>query len=59
MENESATKPEANQRAAELGAGHYVEARPGVSRKCAGYCTCRDYRNFYNNIVKLREPGGE
>jgi len=46
---------EASQKAAELGAGHYVETRPGVSKKCADYCVCRDFCNFYNNIVKLQE----
>jgi len=50
---------EANQRAAELGAGHYVETRPGVSKKCADYCVCRDFCNFYKNIVKLQESEGE
>jgi hypothetical protein len=50
---------EANQRAAELGAGHYVETRPGVSKKCADYCICHDYCNFYNNIVKLQESSEE
>ena len=43
---------EANQMAAEKGAGHYVQERPGVSRKCADYCLCRDYCNFYNSFVK-------
>jgi len=46
------TKPEADMKAAELGAGHYVEIRPGVSRKCADYCQCCDYCNFYNSFVK-------
>jgi len=43
---------EADNLAAEKGAGHYVEIRPGVSRKCADYCICCDHCNFYNNIVK-------
>jgi len=46
---------EASQRAAELGAGHYVETRPGVSRKCSDYCDCCDFCNFYNNFVKNQE----
>ena len=43
---------EANQMAAEKGAGHYVQERPGVSRKCADYCLCCNYCNFYNSFVK-------
>jgi len=48
---------EANKMAAELGTGHSVVTRPGVSRKCADYCVCRNFCNFYNNIVKLQESG--
>ena len=47
---------EANKMAAELGAGHYVETRPGVSKKCLNYCTCCDFCNFYNSFVKNQEP---
>jgi len=43
---------EANQMAAEKGAGHYVQERPGVSRKCMDYCLCCEYCNFYNSFVK-------
>jgi len=50
------SKAEADRKAAELGAGHYVETRPGVSRKCGDYCACCDFCNFYNNIVKYQEP---
>jgi len=52
-------KMDAGAMATELGAGHYVETRPGTSKKCADYCICRDYCNFYNNIVKLQESSGE
>lgn len=31
-----------------LGAKHYIEHRPAVSRKCADYCLCKDFCNFYN-----------
>jgi len=50
------TEAEAQQRAATLGAGHYVETRPGVSKKCAEYCDCCDFCNFYNNFVKNQIP---
>jgi len=50
------SKAEADRKAAELGAGHYVETRPGVSRKCAGYCACCDFCNFYNSFVKNQKP---
>jgi len=50
------TTAEAQQKAAILGAGHYVETRPGVSKKCSEYCACCDFCNFYNNIVRNQEP---
>jgi hypothetical protein len=53
------TEAEAQSKAAELGAGHCVETRPGISKKCAGYCLCCDFCNFYNSFVKNQEPGGE
>ncbi|MBD5412677.1 MAG: DUF2188 domain-containing protein [Treponema sp.] len=40
--------------AGELGNSHYVEHRPAVSRKCADYCLCRDFCDFYR-----REQGAE
>jgi hypothetical protein len=48
-------KAEADAMAAKLGAGHYVETRPGESRKCAAYCICCDFCNFYNSFVKNNE----
>lgn len=33
--------------AGELGNSYFVEHRPAVSRKCADYCLCRDFCNFY------------
>ena len=47
---------EAQNLAAELGDGHSVETRPGVSKKCIDYCTCCDFCNFYNSFVKNQEP---
>lgn len=35
--------------AGELGNSHYVEHRPAQSRKCADYCLCKDFCNFYRN----------
>ena len=46
------TRAEADKMAADLGAGHYVETRPGESRKCGDYCACCDFCNFYNSFVK-------
>lgn len=36
--------------AGEMGNSHYVEHRPAVSRKCADYCQCKDFCNFYKAI---------
>lgn len=41
--------------AAELGAKHYVERRPGVSRKCEGYCPCREFCEFYKNNIEAKQ----
>lgn len=38
--------------AGELGNSHYVEHRPAVSRKCADYCACCDFCNFYKSMNK-------
>jgi hypothetical protein len=43
---------EAETKAAELGAGHFVEARPGESVKCRSYCLCCMFCNFYHQRVK-------
>jgi hypothetical protein len=40
--------------AGEMGNSHYVEHRPAVSRKCADYCPCKDFCNFYK---ALKEAG--
>ena len=44
------TKEDADNCAADLGAGHYVEHRPAVSRKCADYCQCKEFCNFYKDM---------
>ena len=41
------TLTDAENCAGELGNSHYVEHRPATSRKCADYCLCRDFCNFY------------
>ncbi|MDR2943451.1 MAG: PD-(D/E)XK nuclease family protein [Treponema sp.] len=53
------TEIEARQKAESQGIGHYVETRPGTSKKCSDYCVCRDYCNFYNNIVKQQGTSEE
>jgi hypothetical protein len=55
-----ASESEASRQVAERGHDkHYVETRPGVSKKCAGYCLCKNFCNFYNNIVKYQEQSEE
>jgi hypothetical protein len=54
-----ASEIEASRQVAERGAGHYIETRSGTSKKCRDYCVCKDYCNFYNNIVKQQEMSGE
>jgi hypothetical protein len=49
------TREEAEQRIAELGNGHYVEARPGESKKCQSYCICCEFCNYYQENVKPQE----
>lgn len=46
------TLPDAENCAGELGNSHYVEHRPAVSRKCADYCLCKDFCNFYKEDNK-------
>lgn len=46
------SEQEAAELCANLGAGHYVEYRKGVSRKCKDYCICKDFCDFYKNNVK-------
>ena len=41
--------------AGEMGNSHYVEHRPAVSRKCADYCPCKDFCNFYKAIKEARQ----
>jgi hypothetical protein len=46
------TLGEAEQKAAELGAGHSVENRPGESIRCQSYCLCCDFCDYYKRNVK-------
>lgn len=46
---------EANALAEESGPNFYVEHRPAVSRKCQGYCDCKQFCNFYKNMIKGEE----
>jgi len=40
---------DADAMAGELGNSYYVEHRPAISRKCADYCNCKMFCNFYRN----------
>jgi hypothetical protein len=42
---------EADKMVANLGREHFVETRPGESVRCADYCSCCEYCNFYRNNV--------
>jgi hypothetical protein len=48
-------KEEAEQKAAELGTGHFVEHRPGESVKCLNYCLCCGFCNYYREQVNPDE----
>jgi hypothetical protein len=37
----------AEKHAADMGAGHYVEARPGVNTRCETYCSCAQWCHFW------------
>ena len=43
---------DADAMAGELGNSHYVEHRPAISRKCADYCACCEFCNFYKSMHK-------
>lgn len=45
-------REDAEKMAAECGAGHSVEHRPAESKKCADYCPCKEFCNFYKSIVE-------
>jgi hypothetical protein len=38
--------------AGDLGAGHYVEHRPGESIKCRSFCLCREFCDYYRLHIK-------
>lgn len=40
-------QPDAESLAAQMGAGYTVQHRAGIDRKCADYCTCKDFCNYY------------
>jgi hypothetical protein len=42
----------AEEMAAELVSGHYVEHRPGESVKCQSFCLCREFCDYYQGSVK-------
>lgn len=43
---------DADAMAGEMGNAYYVEHRPAISRKCADYCKCKDFCNFYKAMNK-------
>jgi len=45
------TKEEAEKMAADKGSDYFVEVRPGESTRCAEYCSCCDFCNFYRDNV--------
>jgi hypothetical protein len=51
------TPEEAEKLAADLGKGHSVLHRPGESVRCMGYCVCKNFCNFYQDI--RNEPVSE
>lgn len=48
-------KEDADKMAAELGAKHYVETRPGTDKKCTRYCSCREFCNYYREHYGTEE----
>lgn len=48
-------KKHAESYAEELGTSHYVEYRPAISRKCADYCPCKEFCNFYHDSVENQQ----
>ena len=52
-------KFDAEQHLASLGAGHYIEHRPGVPVKCIDYCACAEKCSFYKNYMASLEARSE
>jgi len=53
------TLEEAEKIAADKGKGFIVEKRPGESTRCAEYCSCCDFCNFYRDNVAVAEEAEE
>lgn len=53
------TLEEAEKIAAEKGKGFVVEERPGASARCAGFCSCCGFCNFYRDNVAVVEEESE
>jgi hypothetical protein len=49
------TEEEARKMVSDLGSGHYMETRQGEQVRCQGYCSCRDFCDFYHTHVEKRE----
>ena len=44
------SQADADNHISELGKGHYIEHRPGISVKCIDYCDCASKCSFYKNL---------
>jgi hypothetical protein len=49
------TEADARQMADSLGDKHYLQFRAGASRKCEGYCPCREFCEFYKNNIEAKQ----
>lgn len=49
------TLEEAETLASSLDDKHWIQERPGESKKCADYCPCAEFCNFYKDKVKAAE----
>ena len=49
------TQEEADKLAAELGKNHFVQIRPGESIRCAEYCSCNGFCNFFRDNAASAE----
>lgn len=45
---------DAEAQAGAMGNSYYVVHRPAVSRKCSGYCPCKDFCSFYKKEVEAQ-----
>jgi hypothetical protein len=53
------SRDEAEKMTADLGKGHYLEARLGESTRCMDYCSCAAFCSYYRDNVVAVEAQGE